>query len=75
MEAAAGLGHGDWTVGKCLAGEVHMGEGRCPVLRMGISAVSFRRKVSCAERAQRMWAEGAHMGMGRCPAREGARVG
>jgi hypothetical protein len=54
MEAAAGLGHGDWTVGKCLAGEVHMGEGRCPVLRMGISAVSFRRKVSCAERAQRM---------------------
>jgi hypothetical protein len=48
------LWHGDWTVGKCLAGEVPMGEGRCPLLRMGISAVSFRREVSCAERAQRM---------------------
>jgi hypothetical protein len=36
---AAGLGHGDWTVGQCLAWEVLVEEGRHPVLRMGIAVV------------------------------------
>jgi hypothetical protein len=47
----AGLGHRDWTVGQCPAGEACGGKGWCPVL-MGISAVTFRREVSCAEGAQ-----------------------
>jgi hypothetical protein len=53
-----GLGHRDWTVGRCFAGEACGGKGQHPVLRMGISAVTFRREVSCAEGAQRRWGLG-----------------
>jgi hypothetical protein len=51
----AGLGHRNWTVGWCLAGEAGVEEGWHPALSMGISVVSFRREVSCAEGAQRRW--------------------